>query len=235
MQQLQRTIKNIDNMAKRKLFVLMNNVWDANDWLNDRNCNPKWTDTYLYATAEQAEQKAKELDVDDDIYNDGTIYEGEISDDEILKLTGYETIEEFDEALAEPYSTEARVKNLGEDEKGEVAAAIIDNPTDERPADCANYDFNKSLDGAILVFWSWERYIGYARKFIEIRRADGSDTEAILTKEDKVFATQCDVLLTADEVSEVGENLHEAMLDRLQDGSWKWQNERFMEQFVEEF
>lgn len=213
----------------------MNNVWDADDYLNDRNCNPKWTDTYLYATEEQAEQKAKELDVDDDIWNDATIYEGELSDEEILLLTGYETIEEFDEALAEPYSTEPRVKNLGEDEKGEVAAAIIDNPTDERPVDCANYDFDKSLEGAVLVFWSWERYIGYARKFIEIRRADSSDTEAILTKEDKVFATQCDVLLTAEQVEEAGEDLHEVMLCRLQDGSWKWQNERFMEQCVEEF
>jgi len=213
----------------------MNNVWDADDYLNDRNCNPKWTDTYLYATAEQAEQKAMELDVDDDTWNDGTIYEGELTEDEIMTLTGYETIEEFDEALAEPYSTDARVKNLGEDEKGEVAAAIIENPTDERTVDCANYDFDKSLEGSVLVFWSWERYIGYARKFIELRRATSSDTVAMLTKQDKVFATQCDVLLTADEVSEAGDDLHEVMLDKLQDGSWKWQNARFMEQSVEEF
>lgn len=222
-------------MKARQLFVLMNNVWDADDYLNDRNCNPKWTDTYLYATREECEQKAQSLDVDDDIWNDGTIYEGELTEDEILELTGYETIEDFEEALAEPYSTEARVKNLGEDEKGEVAAAIIESPKDEWPVECANYDFDKSLEGAVLVFWSWERYVGYARKFIEVRRGYSDDTEALLTKQDKVFATQCDVLLTADEVSEAGDDLHEVMLDKLQDGSWKWQNTRFMEQCVEEF
>lgn len=222
-------------MKTRKLFVLANNVWDADDYLNDRNCNPKRTDTYLYATDKECEQKAKSLDTANDIWNDGTIYEGELTEDEILELTGYESIEEFNEALAEPYSTEARVKNLGEDEKGEVAAAIIESPKDERTVECANYDFDKSLEGAVLVFWSWERYVGYARKFIEVRRGYSDDTEALLTKQDKVFATQCDVLLTADEVSEAGDDLHEVMLDKLQDGSWKWQNTRLMEQCVEEF
>ena len=108
-------------------------MWDANDYLNDRNCNPHRTDLYLYATEEEAEQKAMALDVDDDIYNDCMLYTGELSEDDILDLTGYETISEFNEALAEPYSTEARVKNLGEDEKGEVAQAIVEVPTDERP------------------------------------------------------------------------------------------------------
>lgn len=221
-------------MGTRKLFVLANNVWDADDYLNDRNCDPKYTDTYLYATREECEKKAQSLDVDDDIWNDGTIYEGELTEDEILNLTGYETIDEFNEALAEPYSTDARVKNLGEDEKGEVAAAIIESPTDETIIECANYDFDKSLEGAVLVFWSWERYIGYARKFIEIRRATSSDTEAMLTKQDKVFATQCDVVLTAEQVEEAGDDLHETIMDRLTDGTWKWQNQSFMERCVEE-
>ena len=57
----------------------------------------------------------------------------------------------------------------------------------------------------------------------------------MLTKQDKVYATQCDVLLKADEVSEAGDDLREVMLDKLQDGSWKWQNERLVEQCVEEF
>lgn len=39
---------------------------------------------------------------------------------------------------------------------------------------------------------------------------------------------------TADEVREAGDDLHEAMLDKLQNGSWKWQNAGFMAQCVEE-
>lgn len=229
-------IKQINKtMNKRILFVLANSVWDADDYLNDRNCDPKYTDAYLYATRKECEDKAQELEVAADIYNDGTIYEGELEESEILELTGYETIEEFDEVLREPYSTDARVKNLGEDEKGEVAAVIIENPTDENNIECVNYDFNKSLEGAVLVFWSWERYIGYARKFIEIRRGYSDDKEAMLAKQDKVFAKQCDVVLTAAEVKDAGDNLHEAILDRLQDGTWKWQNQSFMERSVEEF
>ena len=221
-------------MEKRKLYVLANSVWDANDYLNGANCNPRCTDLYLYATPELAEQKAMSLDVDDDIYNDCTLYTGELSDDEILNLTGYETIDEFNEALAEPYSTDARVKNLGEFEKGEVAQAIIDDSIDERPVECANYDFEKSLEGAVLVFWSWERYIGYARKLIEVRRAYSDDTEALLTKQDKGYATQCAILLKADEV-EAADDLQEAIRERLEDGSWKWTNPGFINSQVEGF
>lgn len=209
---------------KRKLFVLANSIWRSDDYLNDRNCDPVCTDTYLYATTEECEKKARELDVDDDVYNDGTIYEGELEESEILELTGFETIGEFDEALAEPYSTDLRKKNLGEVEKGSVAAAIIENATNEYSIECANYDFNKSLEGAVLVFWSWERYVGYARKCLEMRRGRSDDTEALLTKQDRVFVAQCDVLLTAQEAEDAGDDLCEAILYRLYDGRWKWTN-----------
>jgi hypothetical protein len=154
-----------------------------------------------------------------------------MSEDEIIDITGYEDIDEFNEALAEPYSTKARVKNFGEFEKGDVAQAIFENPTEERTIDCVNYDFNKSLAGSVLVFWSWERYVGYARKLIEVRRADSSDTEAILTKKDKVYATQCDIILTAEEVA-AADNLKEAIRERLEDGSWKWVNTIFITEAV---
>lgn len=218
----------------RKLYVLENKVWDANDYLNGRNTDPHSTDIYLYATEKEAKQKAMSLDVDNEIYNDCTLYSGEISDDDILSLTGYETIEEFDEALAEPYSTKACVKNFGEDEKSEVAQAIFENPTEELQVKCANYDFGKSLAGSILVFWSWERYIGYARKCIEVRRAYSEETETLLTKQDKVFATQCDILLTAEEV-ENADDLHDAIRERLEDGSWKWNNTSFVLSQIEKF
>ncbi len=221
-------------MATRKLFVLTNHVWDADDYAHGCNCDPVRTDTYLYATREECEQKAQALDVSDDIYNDAVVYEGELEESEILELTGYETIDEFNEALAEPYSTEPRVKNLGEDEKGEVAEAIMDNPTFEQSIDCANYDFDKPLDGCILVFWSWHRYIGYARKFIELRRAYSGDTERMLIKQDKVVATQCDVLLTAAEV-EAADDLQAAIRDALARDSWKWTNPGAAEREAETF
>lgn len=221
-------------MITRKLYVLANTVWNANDYLNCDNCNPKYTDFYLYATEKEAEQKAITLDVDNDIYNNCTLYTGELSEEEILELSGYATIDEFNEALAEPYSTDARVKNLGEDEKGEVAKAIFENPIDERPVECVNYDFAKSLEGAVLVFWSWDRFIGYARKLIEVRRAYSDDTEALLIKQDEIYSTQCDILLDADEV-EAADDLQEVIRERLERGCWKWNNPDFITTAIENF
>lgn len=218
----------------RTLYVLANSVWNADDYLNDHNTDPKHTDLYLYATREEAEQKAQNLDTDDDIYNDGTIYTGELTEQEILDITGYDTIDEFNEALVEPYSTNPNVKNLGEFEKGNVAKEIMENPANEDIIECANYDFNKSLEGCILVFWSWERHIGYARECIEVRRAYSEETETLLTKRDKVFATQCDILLTAEEV-ESADDLQEAVREALERDSWKWNNTRFVESQIEEF
>lgn len=216
-------------MATRKLFVLAVSVWDADDYFqfrdNDKCCNPGSTDLYLYATREEAEQKALTTDADSDIYNTADIFEGELSDEEIQELTGYETIDEFNEALAEPYSTDPRVKNLGEDEKTEVAQAIVDDGNLLHEVECRNYDFDKSLEGALLVFWSWERYIGYARKLIELRYGSNDDTEKMLTKEDKVFVTQCDVLLTAEEVNALtADELEQVVNEKLSEGSWKWTN-----------
>jgi hypothetical protein len=200
--------------------------------LHGNNNNPLRTDLYLYETSEEAEQKAMFLDANNEVYNECTLYTGEMSEEEILDITGYEDIEEFDEALSEPYSTDFRIKNLGEFEKGDVAQAIIENPTEERTIDCVNYDFNKSLAGSVLVFWSWERYVGYARKLIEVRRAYSEDTEALLTKQDKTFVAQCDILLTAEEV-ENADDLKAAIRERLEDGSWKWTNTGFITEAIE--
>lgn len=212
----------------------MNNVWAADDYLNDRNCDPIRTDRYLYATREEAEAKAKSLPISNEVYNEGSIFTGELTDDEILELSGYETIDEFNDALAEPYSTDANVKNLGEFEKADVAAAIVDDHTDEETVECANYNFDKSLEGAVLVFWSWEKYIGYARKCIEVRYATADDKEELLTKQDKVYATQCDVLLTADEVA-AADNIQEAVSKSLSLDYWKWNNPSFVNTIASEF
>lgn len=206
---------------------MANNVWRASGYLNDANCNPLRTDLYLYATDKEAEKKATSLDYSNEVYNECSLYTGELSEEEILDLTGYETIEDFNEALAEPYSTKARVKNFGEDEKEEVAQAIFDDPLEERSIECANYDFDKSLDGAILVFWSWERYIGYARKLVEVRRAFSNETAEMLVKEDRVGAIQCDILLTSEEVEKAAD-LDEAILERLENSSWKWNNQNYI-------
>lgn len=216
----------------RKLYVLSNSIWSADDYLNGRNTDPLATDLYLFATKEEAIAKAQSLDVAHDIYNDCTLFTGEMDDEEILDITGYDSIEDFEEALAEPYSTNPNVKNYGEDEKTDVAKAIVEYPDEDEIIDAANYDFGKSLEGCILVFWSWQRYIGYARKCIEVRHANPEDTESLTTKQDKTFVTQCDILLTAKEVAEA-DDLQEAVREALSKPSWKWTNPNFVESQIE--
>lgn len=225
-------------MKKRKLFVLVNNVWRADDYLNERNCDSAFTDLYLFSTKEDAEKQAKNLDVDSDLYNDCSICVGTFSEKEILDISGFESIADFDEALREPYATgQEKIegnKNYGESEKTKVAIEIFESPDETYDSvDCANYDFDKSLDGAILVFWKWERYVGYARKCLEVRKAHRDDTEALLVKRDNTTSPQVDVLLTAEEVGKA-RDLHEAVSLALGEEHWKWTNPGFVKSKINE-
>lgn len=216
-----------------KLYVLAVSVWDAGDYLNQRNTNPMCVDLYLYDSAKKAELKAQNLDVDSDYYNDATIYEGELSTQEIKEIT-HCTIQIFKKMLKEPYSTTNSRKNWGEDEKRDVAREILRSPDDEYPVDAANYDFDKSLEGCILICWEWHRYIGYARKCIEIRYAYDSDTETMLTKQDRIFAKQWNILLTAEEVSSAS-NIQDAIRCALESSDWKWTNPEFADSQANNF
>lgn len=221
-------------MSKRKLYVLANTVWNADDYLNDRNTDPKRVDLYLYASREEAERKAASLDVSDEIYNDCDVFEGDMEEDSILEITGYDSISEFDLALSEPYSTNPQRINFGEDVKALVAARIFENPTDNYSVECSNYDFEKPLDGAVLVFWTWVKYVGYARKCIDVRLAADDDTERILAKRDSVTEIQCDVLLTADEANGACD-LKYAVTNALSRSFWKWSNPSFVKTLADEF
>lgn len=216
-----------------KLFALNVNVFRANAFLSGKSCSPIATENYLFSTFEDCKKQAMTIDADGDIYNVATVYEGTISESEIVEILDLEDFAEFAEMLETPYSKEMFCKNYGEDEKAMIADEIIHNTEGEEEIECSNYDFDKSLEGAILVFWSWEKYIGYARKFIGIRRATSSDTEELITKEDRVFVSQCDVLLTAEEVEEAGESLGEVIAEELISNSWKWTNPREAEREAE--
>ena len=90
------------------------------------------------------------------------------------------------------------------------------------------------MKGCCLVFWSWQRYIGYSRRFEEVRMADDYDTEELLCEIDKTNAIQCSILLTAEEVCHAP-ILHTAIWEALHKESWKWMNEKFMDIYIENF
>ncbi len=222
-------------MKKRELWALDVTSWNADDYFSGKG-GSSTTFVYLFATSEEAKTFAMGLDTDNESYNEGLLYHGELTEDEILEVSGFEEMADFDEALREPYSTNWNCKNFGEDEKTAVAVRIqeeYDNTSEDIP--CANYDFNKSIEGSIIVVWSWERYIGYARKFHELRYAHSDETEQMLTKEDRVSATQVDVVMTKEEV-ESCENLEAELTKRLLGSRdrWKWTQPSVVEYDIED-
>ena len=208
-------------MDKRELWALNVSSCNAGDYFSGKSCDYS-TEMYLFATSDEAKAFAMGIDADSDSYNECMLFHGELTEEEILEASGFEEMADFDEALREPYSTNWNRKNYGDDEKTAVAAYIMEeynNSMEEIP--CANYDFNKSIGGAIIVVWSWHQYIGYAREFKELRYADSGETEALLTKEDRVNAVQVDIVMTAEEVAN-SKCLRDELADILQREHWKW-------------
>lgn len=210
-------------MEKRELWALNVSSCNAGDYFSGKCCN-YYIEMYLFGTSDEAKDFAMHLDTDSETYIECMLFHGELTEEEILEASGYEEMADFDEALSEPYSTNWNHKNYGEDEKKAVAAYIqeeYNNTMEEIP--CANYDFDKSIEGAIIVLWRWEQYIGYAREFMELRYADSSETEALLTKVDRVHAIQADIVMTAEEVAAC-EDLRYELGKRLVGNrdTWKW-------------
>ncbi len=201
-----------------KLTALSVSVWDADDYLHDRNTDPLAIDRYLFESEEEAKAFALTLDYDSEIYNEGWIYEADIDDEEILALTLFDTIGEFLQGMR---------GNLHEEE---IAQWVVEQDGCGTPCDCANYDFDRSLGGAILVVWSWQTYVGYARKCMEIRYAYPNETAALLTKQDRTYVSQVDVAMTAEEVAaskDIKADLEGALLGNCD--CWKWTNPQHVE------
>ena len=96
----------------------------------------------------------------------------------------------------------------------------------------------KSVDGALLVFWSWNRYIGYARDLQEIREGMYGEDESICIKQDKTFVTQCDVLIEKQELEGLSREDRRSLIEqRLGESQWKWtmQAEAYIREYLRDF
>lgn len=95
----------------------------------------------------------------------------------------------------------------------------------------------KSVDGALLVFWSWNRYIGYARDLREIREGMYDEDESICIKQDRTFVTQCDVLIEKQEMEGLSREDRRSLIEqRLGESKWKWtmKAEAYIRRYIRE-
>lgn len=87
-----------------------------------------------------------------------------------------------------------------------------------------HYDY-KSVEGAVLVFWTWNRFVGYSRECSEIQFGYSGETERICIPKDSVIETQCSVLCDADEVYGLSKvELRKIIYKHLEGKEWKWNN-----------
>lgn len=213
----------------RHLFVLNVTMWEMGRWIRfrdyDESINPDGYDNFLFADEKQAREYAKNFKGDDSTYYEVCLMSADISEEDILEASGFETMEEFDKALATPYTPDGK-NNYAVAEKAAVCKEIIFGDHAEEWIEVNNYDIDKSIEGSIVVVWSWQTHVGYARKCAEIRYATSEETEANCTKEDMVFRNQMDVVLKKEQIegmpdADIRQLLIQELLD---DRDWKWTN-----------
>lgn len=219
-------------MAKIMYYVLRVCEWDMDTYIrfrdNNESLNPNNTTDYLFTTEEEARafiEDSTNFTVDSDTYNEGDLFGAELEETEVLQAVGLDSME----ALAEKMAEHCCNKNGLE----ELACMVVDADDYPEDVELPNYDIDESIDGAIVVVWSWEKYIGYAQKCHEVRYAYLEETKADLCKRDKTFVPQMDIVMTKEEVAAC-DDLQSALRDKLLDKSWKWQNRSFVESAIEE-
>jgi hypothetical protein len=89
-----------------------------------------------------------------------------------------------------------------------------------------------NIEGAIYVTWSWEPYVGYARKFEGLNIGSPNQTEEdIMThNEDYVFRKNNSIIVTGQEAINMSKSeLYEVIKERLEEPRWKWKNTSYIE------
>lgn len=94
-----------------------------------------------------------------------------------------------------------------------------------------DYNEGEDITGAIVVQWSYEKYVGYCRNLQDIGIAGEYPFHELITEKDlitgneeRTFRSNYSVLLTKDEVEDTSGTsaLREAVEEELQRGHWKW-------------
>jgi hypothetical protein len=82
----------------------------------------------------------------------------------------------------------------------------------------------ETIEGAIIIIWSWEKYIGYARNFKGLRHGRYKEVENdIFSNQDSTMKTYENVLLPVTEISEMNsEEIILAVENEMNSAFWKW-------------
>ena len=86
----------------------------------------------------------------------------------------------------------------------------------------------KNIEGAVIIKWQWNKYVGYSRNFVGVGIAGQypyhnilKEIDLITGDEDRVFRTNYTVLATKEELEEHGTDI---LLRKMIEGDWRWDN-----------
>lgn len=84
------------------------------------------------------------------------------------------------------------------------------------------FHYYDSVEGALLLEWRWNRYIGYSREYVGVRFGRYKETTELCLPIDRTFARQTSLILTADEIAELGDDALNVAYDRICEmGKWR--------------
>lgn len=86
----------------------------------------------------------------------------------------------------------------------------------------------KNIEGAVVIKWQWDKYVGYSRNFVDVGIAGQypyhnilKEIDLITGDEDRVFRTNYSILATKEELEEHGTDI---LLRKMIERDWKWNN-----------
>ena len=86
----------------------------------------------------------------------------------------------------------------------------------------------KNIEGAVVIKWQWNKYVGYSRNFVDVGIAGQypyhnilKEIDLITGDENRVFSTNYSVLATKEELKEYGEDI---LMRNMIEGDWRWNN-----------
>lgn len=112
---------------------------------------------------------------------------------------------------------------------------------DENFVDYVDGDFwgdlekGKSLEGAIIVEWHWNRYVGYCREIENIFVA-ANLFECDLKSRDETNKTCSDVLFYREDIENLTiSEIYDKVSEKLNKKSWKWKSEKSVKMLIDTF
>jgi len=89
----------------------------------------------------------------------------------------------------------------------------------------------KSLDGAIIIEWSWQQHVGYARECNCIFKGSSTDNPLMLIEEDHCYRPQYTVLAYPNELTGNDEKDYlYCLAEATKNHDWRWRNPSLIEE-----